>query len=78
MPSACIILQAFAISIQQRLGEVNSSTCVARSARAWMLGSLGWSRIRTSFTANHRLQRSFSLVDTSSGVVDETLLRMML
>ena len=78
MPSACNILQAFAISIQQRLGEVNSSTWVARSARAWMLGSLGWSKIRTSFTASQRLHRSFSLVDRSCGVVDDTMLRMIL
>lgn len=78
MPIACSILHAFAMSIQQRPGDVNSSTWVARRARAWMLGSLGSSKIRMSLTASQRLHRSFSFVDVSSGVVEDTMLRITL
>jgi len=78
MPSAWSMRQAFAISIQHKDGDVDSSTWVARSASAWMLGSLGSRNSLTSFIASQRLHRSFSLVETSSGVVEDTMLRMML
>lgn len=70
--------QAFAISIQHKDGDVNSSTWVARIANAWILGSLGSKNSLTSFIASQRLHRSFSLVETSSGAVEDIILRMVL
>ena len=76
-PNACSILQAFETNIQQSVGLVNSSTSTASTIKASIFGSLGSRRSLASLRASQRLHRSFDFVDSSSGSVEETRLRMI-
>lgn len=59
-PRACIILQAFAASIQQSDGPANSDAWLSARIVAWIFKSLGSNKTPTSLRVSQRFRCSFA------------------